>query len=123
VTNLPEGTDRRAFRRILFDAPVSLRLGDREYRSRLIDISLKGVLLQIPEGWQPHEEQAAKLSVRLDDQEACIRMETVLIHQEQDRIGFQCRYIDMDSITHLRRLVELNLADPDLLERELKALG
>ena len=27
-----------------------------------------------------------------------------------------------DSVTHLRRLVELNLGNPDLLERELSAL-
>jgi len=30
--------------------------------------------------------------------------------------------IDVDSMTHLRRLIELNLGDPTLLERELKAL-
>jgi hypothetical protein len=29
----------------------------------------------------------------------------------------------MDSMIHLRRLMELNLGDPGLLERELLALG
>jgi hypothetical protein len=33
-----------------------------------------------------------------------------------------CESIDLDSITHLRRLVELNAGDPALLERELTAL-
>jgi len=38
-------------------------------------------------------------------------------HQE-----LRCDEIDLDSITALRRLIELNAADPALLERELGAL-
>jgi hypothetical protein len=33
-----------------------------------------------------------------------------------------CRSIDIESITHLRRLIEVNLGDPAASERELKAL-
>ena len=36
--------------------------------------------------------------------------------------GLHCLAIDIDSVTHLRRLVELNLGDPALLEREVSAL-
>ena len=43
--------------------------------------------------------------------------------QDGELIGFVCRHIDVDSISHLRRLVELNLGDEALLERELAALG
>ncbi|MCG8610315.1 MAG: hypothetical protein MI864_07240, partial [Pseudomonadales bacterium] len=32
------------------------------------------------------------------------------------------KYIDLDSITHLKRLIELNVGDPSLIERELSAL-
>jgi hypothetical protein len=37
--------------------------------------------------------------------------------------GLQWRNIDVDSLTHLRRLLELNLNDPSLLDRELADLG
>ena len=50
-------------------------------------------------------------------------MEVVLTRTLQDHLGFVCRHIDLDSISHLRRLVELNLGDESLLERELAALG
>ena len=33
--------------------------------------------------------------------------------------GLQWLHIDVDSLKHLRRLLELNLADPDLMNREL----
>jgi hypothetical protein len=33
-----------------------------------------------------------------------------------------CRSIDLDTVTHLRRLIELQLGDPALLERDLAEL-
>jgi hypothetical protein len=50
-------------------------------------------------------------------------MEVVLTRAQPQSLGFVCRHIDLDSISHLRRLVELNLGDEQLLERELAALG
>jgi hypothetical protein len=44
-------------------------------------------------------------------------------HAERGQIGFECEHIDIDSISNLRRLVELNLGDAELLERQLGALG
>jgi len=43
-------------------------------------------------------------------------------YTEPERIGFACTHIDIDSAAHLRRLVELNLGNPELLARELSAL-
>jgi hypothetical protein len=37
--------------------------------------------------------------------------------------GLRWKHIDVDSLTHLRRLLELNLTDPGLLNRELADLG
>ena len=37
-------------------------------------------------------------------------------------LGLFCHHIDIDSITHLRRLIELNLGDETLLQRELAEL-
>ena len=36
--------------------------------------------------------------------------------------GLLCKGIDLDSVTHLRRLIELQLGDPALLERDLAEL-
>jgi hypothetical protein len=50
-------------------------------------------------------------------------MDVSVAHVEDQHIGFRCEHIDLDSITHLRRLVELNVGDTDILYRELSALG
>jgi hypothetical protein len=43
-------------------------------------------------------------------------------HVEADHLGIESTGIDIESITHLRRLMELNLGDSSILDRELAAL-
>ena len=52
----------------------------------------------------------------------CIDIEGEVAHVEGSRIGLQCLVLDLESASTLRRLVELNLADPELLERNLAEL-
>ena len=49
-------------------------------------------------------------------------MWATISHIDGRHLGLCCTSIDLDSITHLRRLVELNAGDPAILERELTAL-
>jgi hypothetical protein len=49
-------------------------------------------------------------------------MNTRVAHLENTHVGLRCESIDLDSMAHLRRLLELNSGDPELVERELSAL-
>ena len=115
--------DRRRFMRVLFDAQATLTTPQASFVAPLIDISLNGALTRRPAGWEAELGSQVSLTVSLDAAAARIQMQARLAHAEDDQIGFLCEQIDMDSITHLRRLVELNLGDAKLLERELEALG
>lgn len=115
-------SERRRFQRIEFDAATELVQADRRWPVELHDLSLKGLLVRRPEGWNADAGQPFEARVRLSD-DAEVRMEVAMTHEEGDLIGFVCQHIDLDSIAHLRRLVELNLGDETLLERELAALG
>ncbi len=114
--------ERRSFSRILFDAASTLTTTEGTYSSTLLDISLNGVLMATPDDWAGACGDQADLKIHLTDQEI-ISMDVEITHQESGHIGLRCIHIDMESISHLRRLVELNLGDPSLLERELNALG
>lgn len=116
--------DKRRFSRILFDSEAAIISGERHWPSRLIDISLKGALVERPSDWQAREGDEFTLELVLDNGTTIIRMDVVVVaHIHPHSIGFSCRYIDLDSVTHLKRLVEFNLGDPELMERELSALG
>ncbi len=112
-------SEKRQFSRIAFDAPIILHNDGNEWRSKLLDISLKGVLILRPDNWKQNENECFKLSIKLDNSDAEIDMDVKLTHTEDERLGFHCEHIDLDSATTLKRLVELNLGDEELLDREI----
>ena len=122
----PISDDRRHHSRITFHTTAHLLFGDRRVEVKVLDLSLKGALIQLPDAGLLDDAVAGlicQLNVGLDDAESDqIKMEAKVAHAHGSRIGLLCRNIDLDSVTHLRRLVELNLGDPGLLERELSAL-
>ena len=114
--------ERRRFQRIAFDAPTVIAQGERQWTAPLHDISLKGLLSKTPDDWNGDPEQPFEACIDLGG-DTLVKMEVVLARAQPDYLGFVCRHIDLESISHLRRLVELNLGDEQLLERELAALG
>lgn len=89
---------------------------------RVEDISLRGVLV---EGSQiPVLESGAEvtLDIPLSD-EARIAFEGRARWQEGLWLGLEIEAMPLESATHLRRLVELNLGDEALLEREFAAMA
>ena len=119
----PIATGLRHFSRVPFDAQAYLRSDTMVWQCRMIDVSLKGALITRPEDWQGSKGEAYTLELLLGDDQPVIRMTVTVAHAQPERIGLHCDHIDIDSITELRRLIELNLAEPAILERELAALG
>jgi len=119
------GKDQRHFTRIPFDCDASILDQDKHaWSTQLLDISLNGVLVARPEDWQPSLGDECRLRLKLNNNGTVIEMKQAAVaHIHEDRIGFKCEFIDIESITHLKRLVELNLGDPELVHRELEMLG
>ncbi len=114
--------ERRRFSRITFHRPAELdALGDR-VSCELLDVSLKGALAEAPLSFRGRAGQPCTLTIRLDAGDAIIRMDGEIVHREGAQVGVRCTGIDLESIAHLRRLVELNLGDDAMLSRELSAL-
>lgn len=112
--------EKRRFKRIPFDMPGRIVSTSTV---RVIDVSLKGALIIKPPKWKGTKGDIIGIEIPLDNGDAVIRMDMRVAHIETERIGLVCEHIDLDSITHLRRLVELNLGDDELLHRELAELG
>lgn len=113
--------DRRRFKRIAFDAKTELTQEGKRWPVRLIDLSLKGLLIERPSPWQGNPDEPFVVDIHLNV-DIDVQMNVRLTHDDHNHLGFVCEYIGLESVTHLRRLIELNLADHDELERELAAL-
>ncbi len=113
--------ERRRFKRIAFDARTELIQGESTWPVKLIDLSLKGLLIERPDPWRGNPQQDFLVDIHLSE-EADITMDVQLAHDDHGQLGFVCLHISLESIERLRRLIELNLADEAELERELGAL-
>lgn len=114
--------ERRQFTRIRFNANGRFSFADGEFEVEVVDISLKGALVRPQGNLFAAIGTEGILEIGLDGADTAIRMETTIVHSKDGCFGLASREIDLDSITHLRRLVELNVGDEAILNRELTAL-
>jgi hypothetical protein len=115
--------NRRQFTRILFLIKATLTVDEQAYPVSIHDISLSGALVTSPVTELLLLNKNAILSFSLGHGNAEVSMNVDIVHQEFDETGLKCKTIDIDSITHLRRLVELNLGDENQLNKELSQLS
>lgn len=114
--------EKRQYKRVAFDAEVLMEHDGESWLCHLVDISLKGALVVFPEGIEPKVDDLYEMELRLGV-EAAIKMHVKVVHQQEYLIGLEWSDIDLDSLTHLRRLLELNMNDANEMHRELSELG
>ncbi|NHH99620.1 PilZ domain-containing protein [Oceanimonas sp. MB9] len=116
--------ERRALSRVRFNAQARLiDAGGQEWPVEVCDLSLHGALLTRPAGWQGRDDERLELQLQLDDAGQRIVMRGRQRHHRGAGLGLECELLDMASATHLRRLVELNLGDEHLLQRQFVHLA
>jgi hypothetical protein len=123
--NAKDSNKPRHFSRIPFQADVTLHfhLVSEVQTAHLLDISLKGVLVEtVQPVTNVFKGKICNVVLALGKEGEHITMEGKVVHQEGLLIGIECQHIDLDSMTNLRRLVELNTGDEKLLEREFAEL-
>lgn len=113
---------QRRFHRFPIDGSVRLYSGTAMWNTRLIDLSLSGVLVEPPRDWQGKIGHRFRLDLRLEGG-ILIAMGVELARVDAAGLGFACSKIDMGSFTQLKRLIELNLGNAEVLRRELSELG
>ncbi|MCK5002413.1 MAG: PilZ domain-containing protein [Gammaproteobacteria bacterium] len=117
----------RHFSRIPFDAETNIVSIDdnQKWPCTLLDISLHGALTSRPANWPAQCGDDYKLILQLGsehDEDLRLHMDVRVTHMENDHVGFEIIQMDIDTANHLRRLVELNVGDEDILQRNLAEL-
>lgn len=114
--------ERRRFSRVQFEAPALLNLDQQSASVQVLDLSLQGALITLPPELHPVMGEHCTLKIPLSEAGTHITMAAEVTYLQPTLAGLHCRSIDIDSVTHLRRLLELTSGDPALLERDLAAL-
>ncbi len=113
--------DRRHHQRVPFIAEVCLNYKGKKWACGLQDISLKGLLITVPQTLEVDIDYSYAIELKLSDS-AEITMTAKIHHSDQSHWGLAWENIDLDGFTHLRRLLELNMSDPAKLSREIADL-
>lgn len=112
-------TDKRKFHRISFQCECKISCGDMEWTGELLDISLRGALFQLQKTAKLEPSANCYLDIILADGDIHLQFEAELVHREDELYGFLFLSEDLETLTHLRRLLELNIGGDDLTRQEI----
>ena len=121
VPKLDETVPQRHFTRISLHAPALLSTPEEEWETRLIDLSLTGALVELPDGWTGRMGSYYTLRVQLTNQ-SWFSTEVVIRQAEGDRLGMAFADLDQHGRDVIRWLMEVNIGDSSLLKHELSDL-
>ncbi|XPF94208.1 PilZ domain-containing protein [Colwellia sp. RE-S-Sl-9] len=115
--------NRRIFTRVLFSIDARLTVNNIDYPVSLHDISMSGALIKCSVDKPDLADQTGILHFSLDGEDSKVSMNVTIVHEHDSEIRLHCNSIDLDSISILRRLIELNLGDSEQLNKELSQLS
>lgn len=113
---------RRRYCRFPLEGRVRIYSGSAMWETSLLDLAMRGALVERPAGFEGSVGSRYRLDVRLEGG-PMIAMAVSLAHLDEQYAGFSCERIDLDSFLRLKRTIELNLGNAELLNRELSSLG
>jgi len=114
--------EKRHFHRISFDVKAELELNGTVTETSLVDISLKGALIEGPPGFAPELGSHCRLTIHLSNSDQFFSFDGEVVHLNENLAGIKITLIDIESMIHLRRLVTLNSENSEQVRSELNAL-
>ena len=115
--------ERRIHHRIPFTAELLMQSGNEEWSCNLLDISLKGMLVEPPENLDIDTSKPCAVALFLGEDAAINARVKIARILDNGNWGLEWLHIDVDGLRHLRRLMELNMSDAGLMNREITELG
>ncbi|MEZ8825155.1 PilZ domain-containing protein [Vibrio amylolyticus] len=116
--------EKRRFSRVIYRAPAEISQGKLSVASTIQDLSLHGLLLSAePNCSELNLDVMADIQFSLPESDIIIEMAVNIIGIENNIVRASIDHIDIDSIGHLKRLIELNVGDDSLLHRDIEHLS
>lgn len=114
--------EKRHFVRVTFHNKVKVDFGNKSISGELENISLNGALITFDQPCSLTPSDLATLHLALSEYEHTLQMSAVLAHHEQNSYGFKFKEMDINTMSDLRRLLELNTGDETEIVHELEFL-
>ncbi|BBL87894.1 MULTISPECIES: PilZ domain-containing protein [Vibrio] len=116
-------TERRRFSRIIYRVPATLTQGPNQLDTTIQDLSLHGLLLETSSPAELDLHSPVEICFVFSESEQSVCLNANIVSLNQNAIRLKISSIDIDSISQLRRFIELNVGSDELLNRELEHLS
>ncbi|MCD6398020.1 MAG: PilZ domain-containing protein [Spirochaetaceae bacterium] len=113
--------NKRYNKRISFHVDAAAKINNTMYNGELYDISLKGALMKIEKNIETPANSLCNVILKLPNSIITLEFEAKIVHRNNNFYGFRFEGANVDSITHLRRLLVLNTGDEEGIDRELSS--
>ena len=113
--------NNRHFRRIPFEAEVTLNVGLDVWSGELLDVAMKGAMVGTETPLPLSLGAKCNLCISLAETPISLNFQAEVVHSEESRYGFKFISEDLETLTHLRKLIELNTGDAEATRSELSA--
>ena len=110
--------ERRRFIRIICDLPALAPYGENKVNVQIKDLSLMGVLAVSETPLDLSKGTHVRIDIHLGAT-LTISMDCAVSYVHENLIGLGTMRIDIDSITNLRRFIEMNGMSEELLHRDI----
>ena len=112
---------KRRFRRVPFTTEVTLNAGQKVWSVELLDVAMKGAMVSSTGPLPLDLGSKCSLCITLPGTSIALDFQAELIHREENRYGFKFISENLETLTHLRKLIELNTGDAEATRGELSA--
>ena len=116
-------TERRRFSRIIYQAPALIEQGDSVMQATIQDLSLHGLRLQTEDAKSLDLSLPVEVGFSFTQSEQVMQLRAGIVLITGNEIRLKINNIDLESISQLKRFIELNVGNDELLHRELEHLA
>ncbi|PAW11188.1 PilZ domain-containing protein [Vibrio sp. V1B] len=116
-------TERRRFSRIIYQVSALVEQNDLALQATIQDLSLHGLLLRAENANSLESSLPVEVAFSFAQSEQVMQLTADIIAVASNEIRLKIINIDIDSISQLKRFIELNVGNNELLNRELEYLS
>ncbi len=114
--------EKRRFSRVSFAEKSIVEFEGASFEVTLHNISLKGALVELGEGFSCRPGDSWRLTFHLGNTEVKMEFRAVVVHVDGNLAGVKFVETELNTMIHLRNLMETRTMDPEKVRRELDFL-
>ena len=106
-------TEKRRFARAPFDGEAHLAIDGSLFSIEVMDLSLRGALINEPAGYPLAVGARGALKLLLEDSDIQIPLDCTVVRVNRGLAGLHFARVDVVAMQHLRRLMALHLGEDE----------